>query len=68
MSKNYGGKALTATHKGAYKDVDKVCCALMKYAEENSIETTDVCYDYYLNCPGVTPENELLTEVLFPIK
>jgi len=68
MSKTYGGKALVATHKGAYCEVEKAYDALMKYAEENAIETAEECYDYYLNCPGSTPESELLTEVLFPIK
>ena len=68
MSKTYDGKALVATHKGAYKDMDAAYDALMKYAEANKIEVADECYDYYLNCPGSTPESELLTEVLFPIK
>ena len=31
-------------------------------------QLTDECYDYYLNCPGSTPESELLTEVLFTIR
>ena len=68
MSQTYEGKALTATHKGAYKDLETTYCALMDYAKENSIEIANDCYDYYISNPADTPESELLTEVVFPIK
>ena len=67
MSQTYEGKALTATHKGAYKDLEATYCALMDYAKENSIDIANDCYDYYLNSPADTPESELLTQVVFPI-
>jgi effector-binding domain-containing protein len=68
MSQTYEGKALVGTHKGAYKDLEKTYCALMDYAKENSIDLANDCYDYYLSNPADTPENELLTQVVFPIK
>ena len=68
MSKTYEGKAITVTHKGAYKDLETAYCALMEYAKENSLESTGVYYDYYLNDPTKTPESELLTQVVYPIK
>ena len=68
MSKNCEGKAVTATHKGAYKDVEVVYTALMGYMAENKLESTGVYYDYYINNPADTPESELLTQVVFPIK
>jgi len=68
MSQTYEGKALVATHKGTYKDLEKTYCALMDYAKENSIGIANDCYDYYLNNPADTPESELLTQVVFPIK
>ena len=68
MSQTYGGKALVGTHRGAYKDLEKTYCALMDYAKENSIGIANDCYDYYLNNPADTPEGELLTQVVFPIK
>jgi len=67
MSKTYGGKAIAATHKGAYKDLETTYTALMDYAKENSLTLTGEYYDYYLNNPEETPENELLTQVVFPI-
>ena len=68
MSKTCEGKAITATHKGAYKDIDAAYTALMEYMAENKLESTGVYYDYYLNNPADTPESELLTQVVFPIK
>jgi effector-binding domain-containing protein len=68
MSKTCVGKAITATHKGAYKDVEIAYTALMNYMAENKLESTGVYYDYYINDPADTPESELLTQVVFPIK
>ena len=55
-------------YKGAYKDIEIAYTALMAYMAENRLESTGVYYDYYLNNPADTPESELLTQVVFPIK
>ena len=68
MSKTCEGKAITAMHKGAYKDVDAVYTALMGYMAENNLESTGIYYDYYISDPADTPESELLTQVVFPVK
>lgn len=68
MSKTDEGKAVTAIHKGAYKDIEQTYAPMMKYLEENNLESTGVFYDYYLNNPADTPESELLTKVIFLIK
>ena len=68
MSKNCEGRAITTMHKGAYKDIEPAYTALMEYMAENKLESTGVYYDYYINNPADTPEGELLTQVVFPIK
>jgi effector-binding domain-containing protein len=68
MSQTYEGKAITATHKGAYKDIEVAYAALMDYAKDNSLELSGVYYDYYISNPAETLESELLTQVVFPIK
>ena len=68
MSQSYEGKAITTMYKGAYKDIEVAYIALMDYAKENSLEMTGVYYDYYISNPANTPESELLTQVVFPIK
>jgi len=68
MSQTCEGKAITTTYKGAYKDIEVAYVALMDYEKENSLESTGIYYDYYISNPADTPESELLTEVVFPIK
>ena len=68
MSKTCEGRAITATHKGAYKDIENTYALMMQYLEDNNLQSTGVYYDYYLNNPADTPESELLTKVVFPIK
>ncbi len=67
MSQTYEGKAISTMYKGAYKDIEVAYTALMDYAKENSLEMTGVYYDYYISNPAVTPESELLTQVVFPV-
>jgi len=68
ISRSCEGKAITTTYKGPYKDIEVAYIALMDYAKENTLESTGVYYDYYLNDPADTPESELLTQVVYPIK
>ena len=68
MAKTCEGKAITAMHKGAYKDIEKTYAPMMQYLAENGLESTGVYYDYYLNNPADTPESELLTKVVFMLK
>ena len=68
MSQSCEGKAITATHKGPYQTLETAYMALMDYARENELELTGVYYDYYLSDPADTPESELLTQVVFPVR
>ena len=68
MSKTYEGKAITGTYKGSYDGLKQAYCEIFKYIEENKLEYTGVCYDHYINDPSVTPEDELLTKIVIPIK
>jgi effector-binding domain-containing protein len=66
MAKTCEGKAITAIHQGAYKNIEKTYDPMMKYLADNGKESTGVYYDYYLNDPAETQESELLTKVVFP--
>ena len=68
MSQTYEGKAVIGMHKGSYKTLETAYTALMDYVKENSLELTGAYYDYYISNPADTPENELLTQIVFPIK
>lgn len=68
MSKTCGGDAITAMHKGAYKEIEKTYASMMQYLADNKLESTGVYYDYYISNPAETQESELLTKVVFPLK
>ncbi|WP_206853852.1 GyrI-like domain-containing protein [Candidatus Enterococcus mangumiae] len=67
MSQTYDGKAVISTHQGSYATLESTYEALMVYLQENQLESTGVYYDYYLSNPLDTPEDQLLTQVVFPI-
>ena len=60
MSQTYGGKAVIATLEATYE-------GLLVYLQENHLESTGIYYDYYLSNPLDTPEDQVLTQVVFPI-
>ena len=68
MAKTCAGKAITAMHKGAYKDIDQTYTPMMQYLTDNKLESTGVYYDYYISDPAETAESELLTKVVFPLR
>jgi len=41
--------------------------AWTKYVGEQGFTATGVAYEYYLNKPGQTPEDELQTMIVFPL-
>lgn len=62
------GKSGCALHTGRYADIASVYDALTKFVKEQGFETTGVAYEFYLNDPGETPQEELLTQIVFPLK
>ncbi len=67
MSKTYEGKVVSAMHKGPYQTLEQTYAAVMNYIAENGFVPVGVYYDYYLNDPASTKEEELLTKVVVPI-
>ena len=62
------GKQASCLHIGPYSQVEPAYDALMQWAKENGHTPTGVAYEFYLNDPGETPENELQTRIMFPLK
>lgn len=62
------GKQVSCLHIGPYSQVEPAYNALMQWTKENGYTPTGVAYEFYLNDPGETPENELQTRVMFPLK
>ena len=68
LSETYEGRVVTGIYKGSYKGLAQAYEEIFKYIEENSLKSTGIYYDYYINDPSNTPEDELLTKIVIPIK
>jgi effector-binding domain-containing protein len=62
-----GGKVATCLHVGPYHEVGKAYEALTAWMAENGYAPTGMAYEFYLNDPGEVPEDELETQVVFPV-
>ncbi|MGZ4934104.1 MAG: GyrI-like domain-containing protein [Halobacteriota archaeon] len=58
---------LSAIHKGPYNQIGPVYAALMEYVQNNKYEVIGPPMELWLNNPMEVAENELLTEVRFPV-
>jgi effector-binding domain-containing protein len=61
------GKSATILHTGPYPEVEAAYKALSAWVTENRYTTTGVSYEFYLNDPEQTPQQELQTQILFPL-
>lgn len=62
-----GGKYSRFVLKGSYVQLGQASGRVWQIAEETKIPLRDdFAIENYLNNPGTTPENELLTEILLP--
>ncbi len=62
------GRFAACLYTGAYAEIEPAYNALMAWIQEQEKETTGVSYEFYLNDPEQTPQEELQTHILFPLK
>lgn len=62
------GKYAVTMHQGPYGKIRPAYNALKKKVNEEGLQATGVAYEYYLNDPNNTKQNDLLTQVVFPLK
>jgi effector-binding domain-containing protein len=63
-----GGLHASVVHKGPYSGLEPAYATLAKWVEENGYIPLIPMRDLYLNDPASVPPEEVLTEVLFPVK
>ena len=62
------GKMASCVFTGPYVEMAPAYEALAAWIEKNGYEPAGIAYEFYLNDPGeVTPE-ELMTQIVFPLK
>lgn len=62
------GKQVSCLYTGPYSQVEPAYNAIMEWISANGYTATGECYEFYLNDPSETPENELLTKIVFLLK
>lgn len=62
-----GGRAATTMHVGPYREVGKAYAALQTWMTDSGCHPGGAPREVYLNDPGDVPEDELLTEIDWPI-
>lgn len=60
-------KVLSTIHKGPYAEIAPIYAEMMQYIMGGKYEMIGAPREVYLNHPGEVDEDELLTEVMFPI-
>lgn len=63
-----GGRFVSVLHTGPYPGVGKAYERLFSYMNENRLVPAGPSRELYLNDPAEVPEDELLTEVQFPVE
>ena len=53
---------------GPYVELAPAYEALANWIEENGLEATGAAYEFYLNDPSEVPPEELMTQIVFPLK
>lgn len=62
------GRQATCVYTGPYSQIEPAYNAIMEWMTANGYTWTGVCYEYYLNDPENTPEQELQTQIACYIK
>jgi effector-binding domain-containing protein len=61
------GKYASCLHKGPYAELRPAYEALTNFVNEHNLETIGVVYEFYLNSPVEVPQEELKTQIVFPL-
>ena len=61
-------KAARALHKGAYTDLVRTYGMVDQWIKAQGLEPADYMWEYYLNDPTMVAQEELMTEIIWPIK
>jgi effector-binding domain-containing protein len=62
------GEYASCLHQGPYSEIGPAYDALSRWVTEQGREPSGPAYELYLNDPGELPEDELQTQILFPLK
>jgi len=62
------GKQVTCIYTEPYSKIEPAYDAMMEWINANGHTSTGIGYEFYLNDPADTPEDELQTKITFYLK
>jgi len=62
------GKAYKFIHRGAYDGMENLYEAITNFFDEKKLEPGELFIERYVTDPRTTPEDELVIEVIFPVR
>ena len=63
-----GGNLAFAMHIGPYSEIGPAYEVLTQFVKEQGYEPTGTSFEFYLNDPETTPQDQLQTRIVFPLK
>jgi effector-binding domain-containing protein len=63
-----GGRLATCLYTGVYSEIGPAYEELTQWIAKEGCETAGVSYEFYLNDPAQIPPQELMTQIIFPLK
>lgn len=64
--KFHGGKYSRFVLTGPYSQLPQACGRVFEIADKKILQRDDFCIENYTNDPRITPEDQLVTEILVP--
>jgi effector-binding domain-containing protein len=68
VGQTFAGKVVKLTHKGPYTSINDTYARIHAYTKENNLKEGTVSWEEYVNDPGETAEEDLLTNVYVVLK
>ncbi len=68
LGETYGGRVVRAVHVGPYADLETTYAKVEAFMTAHRLQRNGRSWDAFVSDPGSTPEEELITEVYYPVK
>jgi len=68
MGETYGGRVVRAVHVGPYTGLEGTYAKVVAFADAHWLEANGRPWEVFVSDPGNTAEDELVTEIYYPVK
>ena len=68
MGETYGGRVVRAVHVGPHTTLEETHAIIIAFITAHRLEANGRNWEVFVSDPGNTPEEELVTEIYYPVK